>query len=95
MYRPSPLRARHGLALGASLLAIAPAADAATTAAAMEADLPEEITVTATRSPSNAFEHPGSVSVLTKDEIDDFVASSVSDLFETMPGVVFSGGLRA
>ncbi|TNE63694.1 MAG: TonB-dependent hemoglobin/transferrin/lactoferrin family receptor [Alphaproteobacteria bacterium] len=80
----------HALAFGASLLALAPAAQAET----LDSDLPEEITVTATKSPSSAFEHPGSVSVLTKEEIDDFVASSISDLFETMPGVVFSGGPR-
>ncbi|MCK0070907.1 TonB-dependent hemoglobin/transferrin/lactoferrin family receptor [Kordiimonas laminariae] len=78
------------LAAGCSLIALTGTA-AATEA---EADLPEEITVTATRSATSAFEHPGSVSVITKDEIDDLVASSISDLFENTPGIFFDGGPR-
>ena len=78
------------LAAGCSLIALTG------TAAAKEAeqDLPEEITVTATRSATSAFEHPGSVSVITKQEIDDLVASSISDLFESTPGIFFDGGPR-
>jgi len=57
-------------------------------------DLIEEVTVTATRAERSAFTFPGSVSVITKDEIDDLVASSIADLFINVPTVQFTGGPR-
>ncbi|WCL54272.1 TonB-dependent receptor domain-containing protein [Gimibacter soli] len=53
-----------------------------------------EISVVATRNPMPAFTVPGSVSVVNKAEIDDMVASSISDIFATVPGLMFDGGPR-
>ena len=54
----------------------------------------DEITVTATKNPIEAFSYPGSVTVITRDEIDDLAASSVGDLFDNLAGVRFDGGPR-
>ncbi len=83
-------RKHSWLAASCSLIALSGAA----VAQDANTDLPEEITITATRSATSAFDHPGSVSVLTKEEIDDLVASSISDLFENTPGIRFDGGPR-
>lgn len=53
-----------------------------------------EITVSATKNPVEAFSVPASVSVVSKDEIDDFLASSISDVFQSVPGLTFDGGPR-
>ncbi len=53
-----------------------------------------EITVSATKNPVEAFSVPASVSVVSKGEIDDFLASSISDVFQSVPGLTFDGGPR-
>lgn len=53
-----------------------------------------EISVSATKNPVEAFSVPASVSVISKDEIDDFLASSISDVFQSVPGLSFDGGPR-
>lgn len=54
----------------------------------------EEISVTATRGPTDIFSFPGAVSVVSKDEIDTRIAASISEIFASTPGVQFSGGPR-
>src|SRR5690606_8926203 len=54
----------------------------------------ESMTVTATRSPIAAFSYPGAVSVIDRQDIDDLLPSTASDLFDGVPGVQFSGGPR-
>ena len=54
----------------------------------------EEITVFATRHPLPAFEYPGQVTVLGRDLLDDFNTSSLSDVFDAIPGAEFGGGPR-
>ena len=54
----------------------------------------DEMTITATRNPSPAFSYPGSVTVIDKEKIDDLVATTVSDLFDAVPGLQFGGGPR-
>lgn len=75
------------LMAGVSLLATVPAM------ANSAADI-TEITVSATKNPVEAFSVPASVSVVSKDEIDDFVASSIADIFASVPGLAFDGGPR-
>jgi len=82
------------LASASSLLLAAPAL-------AEEAEVPgprlaslESMTVTATRTPLEAFSYPGAVSVIDRPEIDDLMPSAASDLFDGVPGVQFSGGPR-
>ncbi|MEO1282006.1 MAG: TonB-dependent receptor [Pseudomonadota bacterium] len=55
----------------------------------------EGISIFATASgDANAFEFPGQVSVIGRDQIEDFVATRPSDVFQGVPGVVFTGGTR-
>ncbi len=66
--------------------------------AADEADLAlteiEEISITATRGPSDVFSFPGSVSVISRDEIESRITASISDIFAQTPGIQFTGGPR-
>lgn len=78
------------LLAGVSLFATQAAAQADTDDAA---DL-TEITVSATKSPVEAFSVPSSVSVISKDEIDDFLAASIAEIFQAVPGLNFVGGPR-
>ncbi len=59
-----------------------------------EVSFDEIMTVTATRRETPAFEFPGQVSVIDRDTINDFLVSSVSDLFDLVPGARFDGGPR-
>jgi len=52
------------------------------------------MTVTATRAPIEAFSYPGAVSVIDRQEIDDLLPSTASDLFDGVPGMQFTGGPR-
>lgn len=52
------------------------------------------ITVYGTSNPVSVFEYPGQVSVITRDEIEIFAPSSISDALRDVPGVEFSGGPR-
>lgn len=94
-------KSTYGLLNGASALALAVslAAEAAS-AADLEADADfalteiEEISVTATRGPSDVFSFPGSVSVISRDEIESRITASISEIFAQTPGVQFTGGPR-
>lgn len=76
-----------GLTLGGQAFAAEVEADAATTEI-------EEISVTATRGPSDVFSFPGSVSVIARDEIESRITASVAEIFAQTPGVQFTGGPR-
>lgn len=54
----------------------------------------DEITVYATRNPMPAFDYPGQVTVIDKDVIDDFNPSTISDVFDAVPGANFDSGPR-
>ncbi|MCP5433636.1 MAG: TonB-dependent receptor [Alphaproteobacteria bacterium] len=54
----------------------------------------DSITIYASRAPQSAFDFAGEVSVIDRAEIDDFVPSTVSDLFQAVPGARFQGGPR-
>ncbi|WDI32202.1 TonB-dependent receptor [Hyphococcus flavus] len=61
---------------------------------ASAAMIEDEITVYATRNPIPAFDYPGQVTVIEKDVIDDFNPSTLSDIFDAVPGSNFSSGPR-
>ena len=67
-----------------SLIAPAMAEDAIT----------DPITVTATGSGITAYEYPGMVTVINRDEIDLKQASTPDDILRDVPGVMFTGGPR-
>jgi hemoglobin/transferrin/lactoferrin receptor protein len=52
------------------------------------------ITVVATRNPVEAFPFPGQVTVIDRDVIEDFNASSLQDVFQAIPGATFDSGPR-
>ncbi len=79
-------------AVAAVAIAITPGAGAAEEPATD--DDVEEITVLATRTPRDNFRVPQMVSVIDSEQIEDRLASTVSEIFEGMPGVQFSGGPR-
>jgi len=81
--------AKLAVASGVSLIALSSAA----IAEEAEVDI-TEITVSATKNPVEAFSVPASVSVVSKEEIDDLIASSISDIFLSVPGLTFDGGPR-
>lgn len=54
----------------------------------------EPISVYATRSPITAYDYPGQVSVVERDVILDFNPSSLSDVFQAVPGAQFDNGPR-
>ncbi|MDX1581617.1 MAG: TonB-dependent receptor plug domain-containing protein, partial [Alphaproteobacteria bacterium] len=54
----------------------------------------DTITVSATRNPMAAFDYPGQVSVIDREIIEDISPSSLSDVFQAIPGAEFSGGPR-
>ncbi len=81
------VKLKSALCAGVSLLATMPAA------AETVADI-TEISVSATKNEVEAFSVPASVSVVTREEMDDLLAASVSDLFVSVPGLSFGGGPR-
>ena len=85
IYLASPICA----AAVASATVVTPAIAQQTAVTAMDV-----IIVTATRSESDAFSFPGSVSVIDRSEIDDLVASDIGELFDATPGVLIDGGPR-
>lgn len=91
----------YGLRQGVSALAMVIAlAGLPAHAADVEADIDfalteiEEISVTATRGPSDVFSFPGSVSVISRDEIESRITASISEIFAQTPGIQFTGGPR-
>lgn len=55
---------------------------------------PDVVTIYGTSNPLPAFEYPGQVTVITREAIDTFAPSAMSDLMRDAPGVEFSGGPR-
>lgn len=83
---------------GVSILAMMALAPALGAAAAQAEEAGEDrlspISVTATRSPIEAFEYPGMVTVIDKEEIDRRQASTAADFLRQVPGVAFTSGPR-
>ncbi|MEO0500699.1 MAG: TonB-dependent receptor plug domain-containing protein [Pseudomonadota bacterium] len=52
------------------------------------------ITVYATRDASSAFDYPGQVTVIERGVIQDFDPSSLSEIFDAIPGAQFDSGPR-
>ena len=74
--------------------AIAQAATGATSSAAAGATILNPVTVTATRNPIKAFEYPGMVTVVGREEIELRQASTPDDILQFVPNVEFTGGPR-
>ena len=53
-----------------------------------------QLTITATRNPLPAFDTPGMVTVIERDEIEMLQPSAVDDILKFVPGVEFFGGPR-
>ena len=87
---------RRGVSTLALTLAFSAFMNAAATEAGEDFALTEieEISITATRGPSDVFSFPGSVSVISRDEIETRITASISEIFAQTPGVQFSGGPR-
>lgn len=77
-----------------SIAGASSAAESADEIVEFEATEIEEISVTATRGPSDVFSFPGSVSVIARDEIESRITASVAEIFASTPGVQFTGGPR-
>jgi hemoglobin/transferrin/lactoferrin receptor protein len=54
----------------------------------------EVISVFATQNPIEPFDYPGQVTVIGREEILDFNASTLADIFQAIPGAVFNNGPR-
>ncbi len=52
------------------------------------------LTVYATRNPLPSFDFPGQVTIIDRAQIDDFNPSTISDIFDAVPGAGFDGGPR-
>lgn len=85
---------RAGLLMGTALILSAPAL-------AQSPDMPEDeerreetVTVYGTSNPIPVFDYPGQVSVITRDDLDTFAPSTVSDALRDVPGLDFAGGPR-
>lgn len=52
------------------------------------------MSVTATRNPTDAFEYPGMVTVIGRQELETYQASTPDDVLQFVPGVEFVGGPR-
>ncbi len=52
------------------------------------------ISVYATRSPITAYDYPGQVTVIDRDAVLDFNPSSISEVFQAIPGAQFDSGPR-
>jgi len=90
----APASARAAaLAGGIAAATFAPGAWAETAAATAEGDL-DEITVYATRNPIPAYDYPGQVTVVDREAILDFNPSTLSDVFDAIPGATFDSGPR-
>ncbi len=99
--QPNSTSIRLSMLAGVSALVIAMSMGSHSVYAAeaeMEADFAaediEEISVTATRGPSDIFSFPGSVSVVSRDEIESRITASISEIFAQTPGIQFTGGPR-
>lgn len=79
---------------GVALLAGVARASEPAVSVAEPAETADVITIFATRNPTEAFEYPGSVTVLERELIEDFNLSSISELFVAVPGANFDSGPR-
>ena len=52
------------------------------------------VTVTATSNPLDAFEYPGSVTVMDSNDIEIRIPSTVDDIIEGIPNTTMAGGPR-
>jgi hemoglobin/transferrin/lactoferrin receptor protein len=90
---------RHLVGVFAATIAAAcaPAAaqeGAASTESPVYGTMLEPITVFATLNPIESFDYPGQVEVVGRERLDELQASSLSDIFEGVPGAVVDGGPR-
>ncbi|HBM87578.1 MAG: TonB-dependent receptor [Parvibaculaceae bacterium] len=87
---------RTALLGGVSAIAISSAAVLVSTGAMADdaGDRVAPISVTATRTPMEAFAVPGMVTVKGADEIAEEIPSNLGDLFDDIPGVTAVGGPR-
>ncbi len=87
---------RSALLSGVSALAISGAAVLVSTGAMAEEarDRVAPISVTATRTPMEAFAVPGMVTVKGAEDIAEEIPSNLGDLFDDIPGVTAVGGPR-
>ncbi|MEM1080157.1 MAG: TonB-dependent hemoglobin/transferrin/lactoferrin family receptor [Pseudomonadota bacterium] len=54
----------------------------------------EAVTVYGTSNPIPVFDYPGQVSVITRDDVDTYAPSAISDMLRDVPGLDFAGGPR-
>ncbi len=88
LWAPSMVAAEEGQ------VAAAPSNAAKATGGFGDSRFVDEITIVATRSPIKAFEYPGMVSVISRDDIEIQQPSTPDDLLRYMPNVEFVGGPR-
>ncbi|MBD2840991.1 TonB-dependent receptor domain-containing protein [Erythrobacter rubeus] len=87
---------KYGAALSCAALAYYPALASASEDDGSDAAAENggQITVVATRNATLSFEYPGQVTVIDRDIIDDFNASTLQDVFAAIPGTTFDSGPR-
>jgi hemoglobin/transferrin/lactoferrin receptor protein len=85
---------RTGKRTGASLVAIALGTLTSPEAVAQTSAPLDQITVTATRNPIRAFDFPGMVTPVGRDELDKSIATNPRDVFFSVPGLTYGGGGR-
>lgn len=54
----------------------------------------EAVTVYGTSNPIPVFDYPGQVAVVSRDDLDTFAPSAISDALRDVPGLEFAGGPR-
>ena len=82
------------MSLKLALLAAAATSAVLGSGAKAEEENVEILTVYGTSNPLPVFDYPGQVSVVTREDVELFAPSAVSDLLRDLPGVEFSGGPR-
>ncbi|WP_018146730.1 TonB-dependent hemoglobin/transferrin/lactoferrin family receptor [Henriciella marina] len=85
---------RAGLLMGTALVLSAPALAQSPDVSDDEERREETVTVYGTSNPIPVFDYPGQVSVITRDDLDTFAPSTVSDALRDVPGLDFAGGPR-
>ncbi|MEM9667304.1 MAG: TonB-dependent receptor [Pseudomonadota bacterium] len=81
-------------AMGVALLAGGAYAQDEIESSADEAIELDPISVYATKNPIPAFDYPGQVTVIDRDEILDFNPSTIQEVFQAIPGAQFDSGPR-
>lgn len=82
------------MALGTPALGQSAAAETDPPADASEPGDIEIVTVYGTSNPLPAFDYPGQVSIIGRDQIETFAPSAISDTLRDVPGLDFIGGPR-